>query len=101
MNEHKLLIKTRVIALTGEWTGWQFTARLNPPLGVLFDITSGDLERIVNGMAKIIISWNFVDENGQPLPAPSAEVMATYVTPDLMGAVSSAWVEEMTKVPPA
>jgi len=100
MAERKLLVKTQEIALTGDWEGWRFTARMNPPLGVFFEITSGDLERIVGGIAKVLLAWNFVDEDGKLLPAPTCDVIAQYVTSDLLTAIANAWIGEMTKVPP-
>ena len=100
MSQRKMPVKTREIVLTDEWDGWKFTARTNPPLGVFFEITSGDLQRIVGGIATVLVSWNFVDEDGQPLPAPDYDVIAKYVTSDLLTAVANAWTEEMAKLPP-
>ena len=101
MTERKIPVRTREIALTEEWDGWKFTARMNPPLGVFFDITSGDLQRIVTGIARVVLAWNFVDENGEKLPPPTFDIIAANVTSDLLTEMSNAWVEEMSKVPPA
>ena len=97
----KLPIKTKELELSGDYVGWFFTARMNPPLGVFFDIASGDLQRIMNGITRIIIAWNFVDEEGTLLPKPDLEVVSNYITSELLNAIANAWLDEMTKVPPA
>lgn len=97
----KLPVKIRKINLTAEFADWWFEARMNPPLGVFFDVASGDLERIAKGIARIIVAWNFVDEAGQALPDPTYEVFVANVTSDLLNNMASAWLEEMSKVPPA
>jgi len=97
----KLPVKTKKIELKDEFDGWYFTARMNPPLGVFFDIASGDLQRIMKGITRILIDWNFVDEEGAALPKPTEEVMTNYVTSELLNAIANAWLDEMTKGPPA
>jgi len=96
----KPTIKTAKLELKDDFAGWTFTARMNPPLGVFFDIASGDLQRIAKGIARIIIAWNFPDEDGQPLPAPSLEVLTDNLTSEGLNAVANAWLDEMTRVPP-
>jgi len=97
----KLPVKTKDIPLKDDFEGWVFTARMNPPLGVFFDIASGDLQRIMHGIARVIVAWNFVDEEGNALPKPDYDVVANNVTSDLLNAIANAWLDEMTQVPPA
>jgi hypothetical protein len=98
----KMPVKSKEITLKAEpFVDWHFTARMNPPLGVFFDIASADLERIAKGIARILIAWDFPDEEGKPLPPPNAEVVNDNITSELMNAIASAWLDEMTAVPPA
>jgi hypothetical protein len=97
----KLPVRTREIQLKAPWDGWSFTARMNPPVRVFEDISSGDFARIVDGMALIITAWNWVDEAGEPIPAPSREIISSNCPIDLLTAAANGWVQEMTAVPPA
>lgn len=73
--QRKLPIKTRDIELTGDYEGWHFTARTNPPMRVLTDLSSGDLERITEALGGVIVAWNFVDEAGEPMAKPSPDAV--------------------------
>jgi hypothetical protein len=97
----KLPVRTRDIQLKAPWEGWNFTARMNPPVCVFEDITSGEFARIVDGMALVILGWNFVDDNGEPLPAPTRTTISNNVPIDLLTAAANGWVQEMTTVTPA
>jgi hypothetical protein len=100
MTERRLPIKTREIKLTGEWEGWNFTARMNPPLDTFFDITSGDLARLVSGIASILIAWNFVDTEGNALLAPTLELVKQHVTTELLNALANGYIDAMAQIPP-
>ena len=97
----KLPVRTREIQLKEPWLGWSFTARMNPPVCVFEDIASGDFTRIVDGMALVITIWNWVDEEGEPLPQPTREIISRHIPIDLLTAAANSWVQEMTAVPPA
>ena len=86
--------------MTGDWEGWEFTARVNPPIRVFGAIASGQFDNIIAGLADILVSWNFVDENGDAMPPPSKESVGGLTT-DLMSAVANRYVEELATVPPA
>ena len=75
MTERKMPIKTATIALNGDWLGWEFTARTNPPLKLFGDLASGEFDRIIASLAKVLISWNFVDEEGLPLGEPNEDTV--------------------------
>lgn len=100
-NIRKLPVRTRDIAMKTPWEGWNFSARMNPPVRVFEDIASGDFARIIDGMTTVILSWNWVDENGEPLPDPSRVIIANNIPIDLLTSAANAWVAEMTNVPPA
>ena len=96
----KLPIKTTELKLTGEWEGWDCTVRTNPPVSVFADIASGDFDRIVSGIAKIIRKWNFVDEEGIAFAEPSLATVGELPI-ELITVVANSYVSELTKLPPA
>lgn len=87
------------IELTGYYKGWTFKIRTNPPLRVLRDIASGDLTLLGEGLASIIESWNFVDENGVLMPEPSADAIMELPS-DLINAISAAYMEALSVLSP-
>ena len=96
----KLPVKTQVIELVEEYAGWNFTARINPPIRAFGDVASGDFDRTVKGLAQIIREWNFVDEDGKEMSAPNIDTIGD-LTLDLVTAVANRYVEELAKLPPA
>ena len=90
---------TRDMELGGEYEGWEFTARTNPPISAFGDVASGDFDRIVLGLSKIVRAWNFVDENGDELPAPTVETLRERPL-DLLTAVANKYVSELSTLSP-
>ena len=100
MSDRRLNIKTDRISKEGDWTGWEFTARTNPKLRVFGDIASGDFDRMIRGLASILVSWNFVDEMGADMLPPSDEAVGELPF-DLAIAVANAYTSKLAKLPPA
>lgn len=73
--KRKLPVKTAQFDLNGDYEGWNFTARVNPPIGVLRLIVSGEIDKIVSALSQTILDWNFVDERGRALGKPSEETI--------------------------
>ncbi len=72
----KLIFRTEKFILDDEWQGWEFEAVSNPPLSVIYDLSSGDIEnRVIPALVSQIKRWNFVDEEGNDLGPPSLEAM--------------------------
>lgn len=77
--QRRMPVRTQDINLTGEYEGWQLTIRANAPAGVLrhlegfADATERDAPEIMHHMldfiGAVLIDWNFVDEEGEPIPA--------------------------------
>ncbi len=99
MTKRKMPIRTDTIVLNGEYEGWECVARVNPPLKVFGDLASGEFDRIIAGLADVIVSWNFVDEAGNPLEAPSEETVALLPV-DLATTLASEFAERVATVPP-
>ena len=92
-------VKTKLIQLTGEYEGWEFEARINPPLSVFGDLSSGEFVRIAPALTKIVRSWNFVDEEGKPLPNPSIDTI-NELPLELITDMSNKFVAELTTLAP-
>jgi hypothetical protein len=76
----KLPIKTKTFLVTGEYEGWQFEARVNPPIGLFLEKIEALQTSDTSNPAKVapavydllnlvVIKWNFKDESGNELPA--------------------------------
>lgn len=73
----RMPVKTQEIALDGDWAGWRFTVQRNAPLDVLLRLEelksdASDLGALIAVLPAIIIRWNFVDTQGEPLPLTTA-----------------------------
>lgn len=69
----KMPVRTKEIALGGEWDGWTLTVRRNAPLDVVLRLQGlatdeGSLAGLIATLPDIIVRWNFVDTAGAPLP---------------------------------
>lgn len=70
----RMPIKTKQVELDGDYAGWTLRARTNMPIGTLLEMTSLDdkgmagFERVIALLPELIVSWNFVDTQAQPLP---------------------------------
>jgi len=96
----KMRVRLRMVKLTkGGYEGWWYEARTNPKLKFFSDVASGDFDRMVGGLSNIIVRWNFVDEEGEPLPQPKDGGVAE-MSLDLVNIVASSYVEELGKLPP-
>lgn len=109
--KRKMPVRTQRIELAGEFEGWDFTGRINPKMSTLDDISSGIFRRITAGLAEVVLDWNFVDENGAPLPSPAqlreagqdqaaVEAAVGELPLDLTMAVAKAISEAITVIPP-
>jgi hypothetical protein len=100
MTQRKMPVSMADVELTEKWEGWKMRTRTNPPIGVFVDIASGEFARIAKGLAKVIVSWNFVDADGKDLPAPNEQVILDNLDADLAGACSNAFIKSITDIPP-
>jgi len=63
-------VRTVEIKLDDDYEGWSATMRVNPPMRVMDELRSGDIPRYRAALAEVIFAWNFVDDDGRPLPLP-------------------------------
>ena len=88
-------VRTAEIDLGGDYDGWRVTMRLNPSTAVWDDFSSGDTERYDSALAVLILDWNFVDDNGNPLPLPSEGLDWSIAPFDLKLVVTNAYSARM------
>ena len=97
--ERRLPVRTKLVKLEGDYEGWELTMVTSLPLGVIEDLQSGTLEGLHKGLAKTIRApWNFVDEEGNPMPDPSQETIGLLPL-DLIDAVVSAYMKQLGTLP--
>ena len=65
-----------------QWRGWKVTYRSNIITAIMSEIRSGQQSRIVAALARIVLAWNFVDEDGEPLAQPTRQNFAAFGLPD-------------------
>ena len=63
----RMPVRTATVEFDGDYAGWEATIRTNIPVRILEDMRSGETDRIETAVAEIVKSWNFVDEQGEPL----------------------------------
>ena len=63
----RMPVRTTRIELDGDYEGWWVEMRTNPPLAAFDELNSGDFARMRKTLASLIVDWNFVDEEGEPL----------------------------------
>lgn len=79
MTERKLPVKVETIQLNGDYKGWEFTCRTNPPWGdfvnKLVELDKVDQtkpaeanDKLYELLSYMVTGWNFVDENGKDIP---------------------------------
>lgn len=77
--DRKLPIKVETIQLNGDYTGFEFQCRTNPAWGLFMDkltalekseLNDADavLDKLFGILEAVAVGWNFVDENGKPIP---------------------------------
>lgn len=77
----RMPVKTRRVDLDGEYAGWWAVLRTNAPFGLYLALTelqaAGDdgaraFARLAELLPTLITAWNFVDEEGAPIPCDAA-----------------------------
>jgi hypothetical protein len=95
----RLPVKRKEIELDGEYEGWHLTIRMNPPIRAFGDLAAGTFDGIVKGLCSILLDWDFVDEEGVPLPPPDSESIGQLPL-DLLTLISNRFATEVTALPP-
>ncbi len=102
----RMPIKTRVVELDGDYAGWRATVRTNAPFANFLRLSqlSGEdnaatvkaLGEVYAMLPKLVHGWNFVDEDGEPLPcnAEGFAQLPTDLVLALVGAIGNAGADD-------
>lgn len=93
----RMPVKTAVVRLDGDYAGWEATVRVNPRLSIYDELVGGDLAQTQQVLAALLRAWNFVDEEGEPLPTTldGVKSLPADLTRDLLVKVQ----EAITRLP--
>jgi hypothetical protein len=99
-------VVVKVLELEGDYAGIVIRARMNPTTRTRIELTSDDDERRYATMGRdIIVGWNVVDADGEPVPVPDTKAVFDELLPDEMtGQIFSLWaraMEERVTIPKA
>ena len=102
--KRRMPVHSRLVKMDGEWVGWEFTARMNPKVKVIDGLLSAENDQarfgqVVEALSQVLVSWNFVDEEGESMPPPSSDSVRELPT-DLLGEVANKYIEVLSQVPP-
>lgn len=106
--DRRMPLKTKDVNLTGEWEGWNAKLRVNPPIGPWINkmeqLTSMEGGKITQQLtlmceilADLLVSWNFVDEDGNDIPANLEGLLSLGM--ELLGELFNAANEVTTEAP--
>ncbi len=80
--------------------GWKVTVRTNPHWGVIEDMTAQDMVIVREALSTVVLDWNFVDEEGEPLVLPQEDQSVLRRVPtDIIQALLGAYLDKVTEVP--
>ena len=96
----RMPVRTCKLQLEGDFAGFELVMRLNPNLRVIKDMASGDMDALTAALGEVILQWNFPDEEGKPMPAPSQETIEELPI-DLITLIAERYQQEINKLPPA
>jgi hypothetical protein len=95
----RLVARTRTIDLGGDYAGWTITVRRNAPMGVILRLDKlrqdSDFGALLDIIPEIVTAWNFVDEDGEPIPCTPEGMRLVPV--DLFRAVTAAFNEALAE----
>jgi hypothetical protein len=77
------------------YPGWVVTMRLNVRARTYDDFLSQDRELFWAAFGQIVLEWNLVDEEGQPLPLPKDGLGARDLPIDILNTLVLRYVEAM------
>lgn len=95
MSQSKPQFRTVDVNLSAPFEGWTATMKAEGvPARVFIELQSGNVERALNALERLVVKHNFLDENGEP---------AKQVLDAPMDALSDAitkWSDAVAALPP-
>lgn len=98
----RMPVRTAAVELDGDYAGFTFEVRRNFKAKTLdaFANAGSDFPAARKALAGLLVTWNFCDENGEPLPQPTAEGDVLGELPlDLLNIMVGKTVEAVAQVP--
>jgi hypothetical protein len=77
------------------YDGWVAELRLNVRARVYDDFLTADPAQFWSAFAQIVVSWNFLDEDGNPLPLPKDGLGPRDLPIDILNTLALRYVEAM------
>lgn len=75
--------------------GLEIMLRKRMPAGIMIAGQAGDVAEIVRLFVPQIVSWNVVDDDGEPVPL-TAETFGEYVDVNALAPIVLAWTQAVT-----
>ncbi|HKD00637.1 MAG TPA: hypothetical protein VKG20_21525 [Methylomirabilota bacterium] len=98
-------IKTvEVLCDDAGYPGWHASLRTNVRSSTWDDFISSDVEKFWRSLERIVVAWNFADEDGAPLPTPAEGLKWQEMPFDLAQFLVRRYIDEfnrLTAVPKA
>lgn len=95
MAQSKPTFRTVEVNLPAPFEGWTATMRAEGvPARVFIELQSGNVERAMNAVARLIVAHNFLDETGEP----AATVLDAPM--DALTDCISRWSDAVAALPP-
>jgi hypothetical protein len=88
-------IKTVNVELKGDYEGFSVLMRTNVPYEIKMMLISGDMEKTLEALKVMILSWDITDVDGNVLPTPK---MGTDMTKDIPDEVLSEMLTQYIEV---
>ncbi len=97
----RMPVRTITIDFEGDYAGFAVMMRSNPPLRTFTEIqANSDFDSLRKIMTTLVLEWNFVDEDGQPIETGEFEAIPVELFAQLVQRYLGAIVEA-TAVPKA
>jgi len=95
MSQSKPQFRTVEVTLAAPFEGWTATMKAEGvPARVFIELQSGSVERAMNAFARLVVTHNFLDDDGNPAPNVLDAPM------DAITAAITKWSDAVAALPP-
>ena len=95
MTQAKVQARTVLISLSAPYDGWTATMKADGiPARIFIELQSGNIERSLGAMEKLVVSHNFLDSDGNAAPSVLDAPM------DALSDAVAKWSEAVAALPP-
>lgn len=91
----RMPVRTTRVELNGPYKGFWLTMRSNPPLSLFTSLQVGvNFDTLRDKIHSLIMDWNFVDDEGKPIPAGSLDDISI----ELIGLTIQAYLDQIKSI---